>query len=213
MNRRIQTTAGLLVALSLLSVTAGCNLMALPFMLWGQKPTKDVAAEYPYLEGKRVGILVWAELETLFEYPHVQYEVAEHARAALEAHVKDVKIVSSRKLVDYQRREPKWESQHPTEIGRQFGCERIIMIELTQYTTREPDSPHLYRGRIAANVKVYDCAIAGSAPTYSDNVEVAWPPDTPGKWGADDNMVRRYAMEAFAEELAGRFYDRKVPLQ
>ena len=36
-------------------------------------------------------------------------------------------------------------------LGARFGADRALMIELTQYTTREPESPHLYRGRIAAN--------------------------------------------------------------
>ena len=83
------------------------------------------------------------------------------------------------------------------------------MIELTQYTTREPDSPHLYRGHMGANVKVYDTAYPNSAPTYKTTVETVYPPDTMGAYGTDDRGIQRAMMQAFASELAGKFHERQ----
>jgi len=192
--------------------------MAAPFLLWLPEPTKDVPAEYPYLAGKKVCVVVWAEPDTLFEYPHVQREVSEHVAEAMRqgfktADVASVSFVPNQQVVEFQGRNPRWDRMHPAEIGERFAAERVLMIELTQYTTREPDAGHLYRGRIAANVKVYDTAYPGSTYSYRAAIEVAYPPESHGAWGTDDRGILKATLELFASEVAGKFYDRKVKIR
>lgn len=188
---------------------AGCQLFMAPFLLWGKEPTRKVAAEYPYLAGKKVCVLVWAEPYTLFEYPHAQFDVAEHVRVAMERAVQGVSFVPNRQIVEFQRRNADWEAEHPARLGARFGAERVLEIQLTRYSTREPSSPHLCRGHIAANAKVYDTAAPDAEPTYTTAIETAYPPDSFGAYGTDDRAIRRATMQAFAAELAGRFYDRQ----
>lgn len=195
-----------------LCLTLGCQLIAAPIMLWGQEPTRPVPAEYPYLPGKTVAIAVWADSETSLTFPHVQLEIAEHLTQALREHVERLEFVGNRDIVRYQRRNLDWDREDPATLGAQLGADRFIVIELTQYTTREPESPQLYRGRIAANVKVYDTEYPRTQPAYKTPIEAVYPPDSAGKWGTSDSEIRKAAMEAFAEEFTNRFYERKVKL-
>jgi hypothetical protein len=197
----------------LLALTGGCRLLAAPVLMWGKEPTKEVPAAYPYLRDKKVSVLVWADSETLFEYPWVQLEVSEHVAAAMQPNVSGISFVPNRQVVELQRREPDWDRSDPAVLGAQVGADRVLMIELTQYTTREPESPHLYRGRIAANVKVYDTAYRNSAPVFKAAVETVYPPESAGQWGTDDVGIRKATMEAFALDLAGKFYDRRVKVK
>lgn len=203
----------LAAVLGLGALMVGCQALAAPFLMWGAEPTRTVPAEYPYLAGKRVAVVVWVEAETLFEFPNVQYELSEFVRDAITRNVKGVVFTPSRKVREHQMREVNWDRSHPSELGKVFGVERVLMIEITQYSTREPDSPHLYRGRIHAGLKVYDASASGSPPVYKAQVETAYPPDSPGQWGANDAAVRRGAMEAFADDVAKRFYDHKVKVR
>ena len=196
--------------LPLLAATSGCAAMAWPWLMWGPEPTKTIAAEHPYLNGKRICVLVHADMETLFEYPHVQWEVADHVRVALEANVKGVSVVDPREVVDYQRRTAGWERTDPAAIGKEFGADRVLEIDLTQYTTREPDSPHLYRGHITAAVRLYNTEYPDSKPVYAPEIKTVYPSGSAGEWGTDDRGIRRATMEAFAVDVAGKFYDRKV---
>ena len=199
------------VAISVSLITAtGCRLIAAPVMMWGKEPTKDIPAEYPYLQGKQVLILVWADPETIFEYPWVQLEISEHVATAMKPNITGIDFVTSRTVYDYQRSKPEWERTDPAVLGDHFKADRVLMIELTQYTTREPDSPHLYRGRIMANVKVYDVAYKNAAPTYRTMVETVYPKESAGEWGTDDVSIRRATMEAFGQDVAGKFFDRQV---
>ena len=208
-KRLVVDVAGLLVLGSLALCAGGCQLIALPVVACGEEPTRKVVAEYPYLAGRKVCVLVWADAYTLFEYPDVQFQVAENLRVALSRYVRGISVVPNRQVVEYQSRQPDWERENPARIGERFGAERVVLVELTQYTTREPDAPHLYRGHMAANVKVYDPAYPDAEPTYKTAVEVAYPPDSIGQYGTSERDIRRAMMEAFAAEVAGRFYERR----
>ncbi len=197
----------------LLAAGAGCKLAAAPFLMWGREPTKDIPAEWPHLHDKKVCLLVWADADTIVEHPWVQLETAEHIAKALKAHVTGITFVPPRKVYDFQQREPDWESADPATLGDRFGADRVMMIELTQFTTREPESPHLYRGRAAANIKIYNAEYPNSAPVYTTSVEAVYPPDSPGKWGVSEREIRASTIEAFAEQVATRFYQRRVKVR
>jgi hypothetical protein len=175
MRSNLKRLASPLAVLLLAGGLAGCQWLAAPWLMWGPEVTKTVPAEYPYLAGKKACVLVWAEMDTLFVYPHVQLEVAEHVAYAMQGKVEGVSFTPNR--------------------------------------TREPDSPHLYRGRISANVSVYDTAYPNSEPAYRTVVETVYPPDSVGQWGSSDNGIRLATMQLFAEEVAGKFYDRKVKVR
>lgn len=196
-----------------LAVTTGCHAIAFTTLMWGEEPTKKVPADYPYLSGEKICILVRAEMETLFEYPHVQWEVADHIRVALEANVRGLTVVNPRTVTDYQRQNARWDREDPAAIGRRFNADRILDINLTQYTTREPESPHLYRGYIAGVVSVYDVDYPDSQPTYTTDVQTVYPENSPGQWGISERDIRMATMEAFAQDVAGKFYERTVKVK
>jgi hypothetical protein len=197
--------AGLLAGLA--ATNSGCVALA---YLFGQEKTRDVKAEYPYLAGKHVVTLVRADAETLFEYPQVQWEIGDHLRVTLEANVRGVKVVPPKEVVDFQRASSAWEQMDPAEIAKRFDADRLLEITLTQYTTREPDTPHLYRGHIAALVSVYNAEYAHRDPAFAKEVQTVFPPSSATAWSAGDRAIRRATLEAFAVDVSNLFYDRKV---
>jgi hypothetical protein len=200
----------LLLASFALLGTSGCRWFAAPFLMWHKEPTKVVPAEYPHLAGKKVAIVVWADMDTLFEFPHIQLELSEHVRYAMQPNIEKVTFVPNRQIVEAQRRDSAWSRRSPAALGARFEADRVLLIELTQCSTREPDSTHLYRGRISANLKVYDTAQPEAEPVWKGTCEAAFPKDAQAAWGTDENTVRRATMEAFGQEVANFFYERKV---
>lgn len=188
----------------------GCTWIAAPFLMWGQEPTKTVPAEYPYLAEKRVAIVVWADNYTLMEYPFVRLELSEFVAAAMKDTIKGMKLVSNRSVIDYQDKDADWDRKHAATIGTRFKADRVLMIELSTYTTRESGSPHLLRGRISANVKVYDTAYPDAAPAYQTVIETMYPQGANAEWNTREDSIRQTTMENFAADLAGKFYERKV---
>lgn len=190
---------------------SGCRLF-LPLIPWLSEPTRDVPAEYPYLANRLACISVWADNDVLFEFPNVQYELAEHVSAAISEKV-SVAFTPNREVVDLMARTPDWDRRHPSWLGKHFGADRVILIEVMEYTTREPGATHLLRGLIHATVKVYDPAYPNAAASYRSTIEVIEPKDEVAAYGVSENDIRRAVMESFAAEVAGKFYDRKVKVQ
>lgn len=209
-RRRALRRAAAAGLLALAALLGGCKAIAAPFLMWGEEPMREVPAEFPHLAGQRVAIAVWADSNTLFEYPYVAVELSEHVRTAIQPNVPRVSFVSNRDVVDYQKANPDWDREDPTVVGARFRADRVLLIELTQYTTRDPESTHLLRGMIAANLRVYDATQPNTRPLWSGMVETVYPEQGTAAWGTSESDVRRAAMEDFALKAAQKFYDHKV---
>jgi len=203
----------LALLVSALGLVAGCRLMAMPWLMWGEEPMRDVPAEYPYLTGKRYCVIVWTDSFTQQEYPYVQLELTTFITDAIEKNVARTVPTPARSVLEMQRNDRGWDRTAPVELGRKLRADRAILVDITQYTMREPESTHLYRGRIAANIRVYDTAYPDAEPVLKTTVETAYPPDSHGTWGSDEATVRRAAMAAFAEDVSGLFYDRRIKVK
>jgi hypothetical protein len=210
---RVEDTGVAMIRLSLIAtfalVLCGCKALA----LFGDEPTKTVPAEYPYFADKKVCVIVRAPEETIFEHSNVQWEVADHIGVVLEANVHGVTVIDPKKVGAKQRAEPDWQRRDPAALGKELGADRLIEVDLTQYMTREPDSPYLYRGHMAAAVRVYNTEYTNAQPTYKTDIQTVFPPDGPGQWGTNDREVRKGMMEAFAQDVVAKFYDRKVKIK
>ncbi|MBL8879926.1 MAG: hypothetical protein JNG88_12470 [Phycisphaerales bacterium] len=196
-----------LLALLLAGCLMGCQALAAPWILTGEEPTKRIKAEFPHLKNKKIAILVWADSDARFEYPFVRLEMAEHIKSELEARIDGVKFSSNRQIIEMQDRDPDWDRKPPAKIGQRLDAERVISIEVSQYSMREPESRHLLRGRIAAQVSIYDTSRPDSGHLYRTEVAIMHPEKSEGRWGNDEAAIRREAMEAFATALVKRFYD------
>ncbi len=202
MRRVLVMTATAALLFVVLGAT-GCQLAA----IFGDR-TKPVRAEYPYLSGKKVCLIVRADPETQQMYPHVQFELADFVRVELESKIRNLQVVDPRKVVDFQRSDASWETMDPAALGKRFGADRIIELDLTQYTTREPENEYLYRGHITAAVRVYNAEYPNSQPTYKTEVAIAYPPEG-AHWTLDERTIRQAAMELFAQTVTGKFYDHR----
>lgn len=206
-KRTIPTLLGLL---TLLTCSAGCRIFAAPFLLFGEEPTEEVKAEWPHLPGKHIAVLIWADSNTRFEYPNVCLELAEHLRVAMEPHLVRASFVPVRDVVEYQRSNPDWDLEDPAALGARFRADRVLLVELTQYTTREPEATHLLRGSIASSIKVYDCGLPASEPLYRTTVETVFPEEGASTWGTNESDLRLSTMEAYSLKVARKFYDHKI---
>lgn len=198
-----------------LPMTVGCNLVSLPFILFAPEPTKKVSAEFAHLKGKRLLILVWAEQATLYEYPNVRYEVADHVRYHLKEHFPKLEVVPPSQVNRYMKSHPDWSTERPTRLGRHFKADNVMMLELMEFTTREPGSPNLFRGRVRARIMMYDMSGEEERPKgiALKPAEAVYPPDRPiGVLRANDRTIRAETYKEFGRVVALKFYDHEVKI-
>lgn len=202
-----------------LAATSGCNYLAWPaYVLAPPPPMKTVAPEFGQLPGKSVAILIYADLDTLMEYPRVQAELTDAVSADLCRNVKGVQVVESRRVLRYQDENPRWDTTPPERLCASFNCDYVLLISIQQFSTREPGSLHLARGSLLADAKLYQSVVPnvqqGGCAWRGEPIRVLYPPDSPlGVLAGDDWPIRIETYKAFADRLARKFYQHKVPVE
>ena len=208
MNKRLV----MIVVLLGVSILGGCNLLEYPlYVIFGDR-TESVKAEYPGLRDKRIAVLVMTTPAVDFEYPYAQLELTNLVSLVLSQHVKGAQLVDPQEIDRFQREDLDWLRLSISEIGRKFDAEQIVYLDVIQYTMTEEKSVNLLRGRIWAEVSVYDMAAAqANRARYTTEVTVVYPEanPVPVDGGARQHIELR-TINMFAEELALKFYDHKV---
>src|SRR5512133_133275 len=141
-----------LILLPAMLLLGGCNQLAFPLYVFApDPPTQTVPAEYEGLREKNIAIVVFAGPDMLIDFQTVQLELSEAVSAELRRTVKDVKIVDPRRVIRYQDENAFWDRLPPGKLCDTFKCERVLLISLQEFSTREQGSTEFARSRISAD--------------------------------------------------------------
>ncbi len=209
----------LLIALLSSSVfcLAGCNLTSWIAYVFAPKiPMKTVEAKYDDLPGKTVAVVIFAGPEIQLDYNMAQLELTDKISAELRRNVRGVTIVDVRRVIRYQAENPRWDTTPPDKLCEVFGADYVMLISLMEFSTREPGSIHLARGRITAEVNLYKAkqssADGGNPVWRTGPMHIVHPAEsTMGMPAENDWEIRNRTEKLFAIELAKNFYAYKVP--
>lgn len=193
-----------------LLLPAGCNILAYPAYLAAANQTEKIPAEFSKLDNKKVAILVWAEPGTLFQFPHIRLELASQIAYQMNQHLKTTQVVPAQMIDDYQTRNPNWDAVAPSEIGKQFGADYVIFVEILEYSTREPQTPGLFRGKARASVVVHDVSDPTARWTLTQ-ASAKFPQGRTALMNSDDQVIHRQLLEILGNQVTVKFYQHEVP--
>jgi hypothetical protein len=190
----------------LTTVGSGCSLIKAA-AYFAHPETEKVAPEFNRLEGKQVLIYVWAEPEILWTYGKLRLDLSGYLGAYLTKHVKDVRIVDVIQVERYVEQQRVAELD-PVAVGRHFKADMVLHLSIYQFSIRDPDMAHFYRGRVGASVHVYDLT-TGEEPEriVLQDVKVSVPETGPvGLENTTAAMIRQMAYDAFTVEVGKKFH-------
>lgn len=211
-------TRKLLISTLMLGILlGGCGTSSLGYLAYlfmGSNPTEEVKAEFIGLENKTAAVVIFADQGVQYEYPSARAELSLICTSLLKKHVKGITVVDPLRIVKYQDENIYWDTMDKTELGSRFGADYVIYISLLEFSTREPLSSSLFRGRIIADVGVYQTSLPerqSQVARFSD-ISVIYPEKDPtGELSKDDSLIRRTTETLFADKLVKKFYDHEVP--
>jgi hypothetical protein len=189
----------------LLLTVGGCGFLA---MATHNVVGSKVAASYAGLAKHSVAILVYSDDATTFMYPQARREVSSFLTQQLEKHLPTARLLDYHRVLAYQNGDPNWEALPIKTIGRHFSVDRVIYIELIDYSAHAPGEQRLLRGHIKANVYVYDTHLPGDGRVFSTTLNVYWPRNAPEPvFDSDANLVRMNTLTRFSRDVARCFYN------
>jgi hypothetical protein len=200
--RSLLTTALLASAFSL----SGCGWIAGGY---NQVKGRPVAGEYKGLDNRSAVIVVYVPDSIVNDYPQAALEITEFFRVELLKGVPTVRLVSTQRVIDWQRNID-WIKLSDNEIGRHFGTDRVIRIELVNYQTKEPGIQGYVKGRINTNVRVTETGAGDSGKIVWERrgVTAEWPTDSHLEMlRVNETLARQRTLAAYGLTLAQVFYD------
>ena len=170
------------------------------------KPEGEPAADYTGLANKSVAVLVSADDRTLFSFPDAPNLVCKYVTARLAADVVGIRPVDPVQVAKFQRGNPDWIVVPYGELAHRLKVDRIVHINLAQYTTNEPGNQELWQGVIRARVGISEAdAKDPSNFVYTGDISAIYPPDKPmGILNSDAETIQLGTVRAFARKVAAR---------
>ena len=216
------TSKALVLAVPL--VLGGCGFFGMGSVTAPVLTTRTYGTAYAGLADKSVAIVVYAPSAVVNEYTGVREEISTFVATQMRGHMPTTRLLDPRDVIDWQDRTLNWGNLSARDIGRHFGVDRVLAIEVLDYSTKRPIGVSNLQGRLRAQVKIYEAQGAASAAAtepaevvlpdaaWTGLVDAAWPS---GKaldpTQTNENAVRLRTLETFADLLTRYFYEHREP--
>ncbi len=206
----IRITALLLMS-TLCLIMTGCNYaILLGYLIGGPpsiEPDFDVMTNQS-MSDKDVSVCVvaFAPTELKWDFPKIDHELAKYVAYRLVEH--DIKVVNPDQVKAWLNEHPDWDKAE--EIGKAFGCNYVIYIDMNDFHLYEENSTTLYRGRSECYISVFEMDEDGYGDKiYSKEVNSKYPIRAPRSTSelSLDTFKREY-LSRLSKEIGWLFYER-----
>jgi hypothetical protein len=202
--------------LAALPLLAGCPAARYIAYLFYGGQERDVKAAFSKFPGKSIAVVVYCDKRVQYEYPELRLNISSAVATLLHKHAEAAEVVDPRRVVKYQDERIDWDEMDRTELGKSFEADYLLFISLVQFSTREPGSMSLYRGRASAEVSVYDTSLPerDAREWKCDTIHVIHPEHAPtGEMRENDVKIRQETIAILSDKVAKKFYDHKEPIE
>lgn len=213
--RRAALACCLLVTIAMIATQSGCQIMGY-FANGFDKDNKvvDRDAQYRGLEGKTVAVLVAADEYTLFAHPDAPSALSRAVSRQIAADIKGVTLMNPKEIATFQKENIYWHTMPYGDIIKRLKVDRVVFVDVAQFTMHDGGDKTLWRGTVDANVGV----IAADAQNpddlaFSTRARARFPNDKPvGVLESNDETIKTGVIAAFAQKVSNLFRDHQASL-
>jgi hypothetical protein len=190
----------LVSAVSGLTISSGCNLMATAMYVFQGTNTH---ADFDGLKGKRVAVVCRPVTSLHFRDSSVSRDLAKQVGIMLEKHIPKIKLIDQREVFEWAD-ENNWEEY--SDIGKALGADMVVGLDLEEFSLFQGQT--LYQGKANLKILVYNVA-QGREPVFERNLPQAiYPPNAaiPASEKPEAEFRRQF-VNHLARQIAQYFYD------
>ena len=126
---------------------------------------------------------------------------------------KGIKVLAPEKVIKYQAENVNWDTMDKTRLGAVLGVDFVLFISLVEFTTREPGSVNLFRGRIVAEGSVYQSNLPERRARiwHNGSLDATFPLEAPvSGFGGSEGPIRVRTEADFCKALVRKFYTHDI---
>ncbi|MGN6367996.1 MAG: hypothetical protein ACTHN5_07025 [Phycisphaerae bacterium] len=183
---------------------SGCQLFGFGEEVSGH----PVSAQYKGLDNKSVAIVIYADQATTNEFPAAREELSAFLASKMREHLPTIKLLDYHEVMNWQDDTMNWFGLTEKQIGQHFSVDRVLYIELLDYSVAASKGFGEIQGHIRANCKVTEVDSPSNSPAWTSLIDVRYPQDHPvDPSQTSPDALRASLLQKFADQLTNRFYD------
>lgn len=207
-----------LVALTILVTSCWVGCSAIGFIGAGKQAMEDQMliekpAEYS-LEGYRVAVVIDTDLSIHYEHPGIATLIAGAVSGRIAKNVKNVEVLRPDSVARWQFETPQWTAMPSTEIAKSLGVDRVIYIDLQNYTLTPPGNRWLWEARCSAMIGVIEADSFehdGFVDTYEIMAGFPRRPAVLSREEASEGTIEQGLLNEFIKQTSWLFYFHEQP--
>ena len=180
-NRSIKLLLPVLAAL-ILSQLSGCIVgAAIGGMAESYKRTgtSEVEAEYTGISGHSFAVVVSADRLIEGNNPGIAARINQRVNDRLIQNATPTFAIPSTDLLTVLYNTPQWPALPRGEVAEILGVERLVVVELVEYTLHEPGNKYIWDGSASCVVTVYESDSGfPDDPVFEKALRVSFPDST-----------------------------------
>jgi len=172
-----------------------------------------VDAQYTKLENQKVAVIVAVPDIMRSRYPSAQTLLCRSISKEIRENVPGVVVVDPDQLVAWQNRTPYWTALSYGELIDKINVDRVVLVDVGEYTMYEPGNQNVMQGVIVANINVIEEGQqinggSGQGLAFQHRIESRFPEGRPvGLLDMDEESMEFATVKKFAVETGWVFYN------
>lgn len=205
---RPRHAAGLIACVVAALVCGGCQAIGFFAASYEENMPKKVEAEYDGLKGKSYAVYMIADRGIDANYPGLVPLINAQINDRLHDESGASGWIPSQALLAEIYNHPRWAAMPRSELAKQLGVERLVVVELQEFRLNDPGNQYLWEGRATGLVSVLE--VDSATPdlyAFERPVDVKFP-DKSG-YGPQDmagNVVSGALRKRFVDRACWLFY-------
>jgi hypothetical protein len=213
MRRLLLLAATPFASLGLLTGCAAFHLAGALGQAYEEQKQIEVLAEYDGLQGKRVAIVVDADMNLRYQNPDLVQQVAAGVALRIQRDVPDAQVINPAAVLDWQWRTPQWNAMPYGKIAETLNAERVVFVDIYEYRLHPPGNRWVWDGVCAASVSVIESdAIDPDMFVDTFNVISEFPNmDNVDRNAANAQQIERGLLSEFVKQTTWLFHKHLEP--
>lgn len=211
-----RTSSSLLFTFVLFLLCSGCSVIG--FIGAGKQAMEDQMliekpAEYP-LHGLKVAVVIDSDLVIHYEHPGINSLIAAAVAGRIAKNVPDVQVVRPDAVARWQFETPQWTAMPSTEIAKSLDVDRVIYIDLQQFSLTPPGNAYEWEGICNATIGIIESDSYehdGFADSYEIMAEFPRRPSVLTRDEASEGVISQGLLNEFIKQTAWLFYQHIEP--
>lgn len=169
----------------------------------------EIPAEYTGLSGKSFAVVVSGSRMMEGEHPGLTARLIQRINDRLILNANPSYAIPSGDLLTVLFNTPQWPAMTRGEVAEMLGVERLVVVEIIEYTLHEPGNQYLWDGVGSVLVSVYESDSGlPDDPIYEKAIRVTFP-DSRGFMRTDlpESAVTTELSNRLVNRVSWLFYD------